>query len=170
MFFCVTSCPLKASWLIVAQALPSNHSSIHHPPGWNLWHYCSSNERGSYLAPLPSRFLWFTVRRFCCCCPSSTWASEGSGWVRSKDLVVFAEDEFYCLVLINHVNGHVCTVALRTHQSRPKDDPDVLRCHAIAITVLHHPATHREETRYCVSACVGESATRTQGQRKGLNL
>lgn len=112
------------------------------------------------------RFLWFTVSRFCCC-SGSALVSERSGWVRSKDLIIFTEDEFYCLVLINHINGHVRTVALWTHQSWSKDDADVLRCHAITIRVLHHPVATGNKI-LCECMC-GWECNKDTGAKEGVN-
>lgn len=50
-----------------------------------------------------------------------------------KDVVKLVEDELHRLVLVNHVDRHVTVVPLRAHESRPEDDANVLRGHAVGV-------------------------------------
>lgn len=72
--------------------------------------------------------------------PRLVWPKGSRRASCSKDVVKLAEDEFHRLVLVNHVHRHVAVVPLRTHQSWPEHDADVLGGHSVGAWTLQHSA------------------------------
>lgn len=63
---------------------------------------------------------------------------QSTGALPAKYVVIFQEDQFYNLVLVDHMDGHVAGLCLRTQEGRTEHNGHALSCHPIRLSVFYH--------------------------------
>lgn len=64
----------------------------------------------------------------------------------AKYVLILEKDEFYNLVLINHVHRHVARLDLRPQQGRAEHDSHALSRHPVHFAVIYHPENRENKT------------------------
>lgn len=64
-----------------------------------------------------------------------------------KNVLILQKDEFYNLVLIDHMNRHISRLNLRPQQGWAEHDSHALGRHPVHLAVIDHSEKHRESLR-----------------------
>lgn len=65
-------------------------------------------------------------------------SAQSTGSLPAKYAVIFQEDQFYNLVLVDHMDGHVAGLGLRSQQCRSEHNGYALSCHPVLLSVFYH--------------------------------